>query len=48
VEKVAEDLRNGFISPDKAEKDYGVVVVSGSLMVDAQRTQERRARPALS
>jgi N-methylhydantoinase B len=46
IEKVAEDLRNGFISPEKAEKDYGVVVDKRSLIIDAERTQEQRARPA--
>ena len=48
VEKVTEDVRNGFLSPDKAEKDYGVVVDRRTLMVDTQRTQERRAHPVAS
>jgi N-methylhydantoinase B len=46
VEKVAEDLRNGFISLEKAEKDYAVVIDRRTLAVDAQLTQERRARMA--
>ena len=45
VENVTDYVRNGFISPDKAEKDYGVVVDRATLSVDIERTQERRARP---
>ena len=46
VEKIEEDLRNGFISPEKAEKDYGVVIDRRTRTVDTQVTQERRARLA--
>jgi N-methylhydantoinase B len=48
VEKVAEDLRNGLISPAKAEQDYGVAVDTQTLTVDSRRTQERRAHRAQS
>jgi N-methylhydantoinase B len=41
---VAEDLRNGFISPEKAENDYGIVIDSNTLSIDAERTSELRAR----
>jgi N-methylhydantoinase B len=44
VEKVAQDLRNGLISPEKANSDYGVVVDPRMLSVDAERTSELRAR----
>jgi N-methylhydantoinase B len=44
VEKVAQDLRNGLISPEKANSDYGVVVDPSTLSVDAERTSELRAR----
>jgi N-methylhydantoinase B len=44
VEKVAQDLRNGLISPEKANSDYGVVVDPRTLSVDAERTSELRAR----
>jgi N-methylhydantoinase B len=44
VEKVAQDLRNGLITPEKAQNDYGVVVDSSTLSVDAERTSELRAR----
>jgi N-methylhydantoinase B len=44
VENVAQDLRNGLISPEKANSDYGVVVDPRMLSVDAERTSELRAR----
>jgi N-methylhydantoinase B len=46
VEKVAEDLRNGLISPDKAERDYAVAADPATLAVDAERTRALRARRA--
>jgi N-methylhydantoinase B len=48
VENVVEDLRNGLISPEKAEEVYGVVVDRRTLTVDSRRTQERRVRSAPS
>jgi N-methylhydantoinase B len=42
--KVAEDLRNGLISPEKAQNDYGVVADPGTLAVDAEGTSRLRAR----
>ena len=44
VENVAEDLRNGLISPDKAERDYAVAADGATLAVDVERTRALRAR----
>ena len=44
VENVAEDLRNGLISPDKAERDYAVAADGATLAVDVDRTRALRAR----
>ncbi|MFD2239318.1 hydantoinase B/oxoprolinase family protein [Aureimonas populi] len=45
VEAVLEDVLGGFVSPERAERDYGVVVSRGE--VDEAATAARRAdRPA--
>lgn len=41
--KVADDIRNGLVSPAKAQADYGVVIDPNTLAVDLERTRERRA-----
>jgi N-methylhydantoinase B len=40
---VLRDVRNEFISPGKAEADYGVVIDTGAWHVDAPATKRRRA-----
>ena len=46
-ERVLDDVVNGFVSPTSAERDYGVVLGSDSLTVDANATARKRAkRPA--
>ena len=40
---VAQDVRNGIVSPEQAESAYGVVLTgAGAFEVDQQATQERR------
>jgi N-methylhydantoinase B/oxoprolinase/acetone carboxylase alpha subunit len=43
---VLADIREGFISPDVAERDYGVVLKreGDEFTVDAAATQARRAK----
>ncbi len=41
---VARDVRDGYVSRERAEVDYGVVLTEGSVEVDARRTAERRKR----
>jgi N-methylhydantoinase B len=45
-ERVLDDVRQGQVSPEAAERDYGVVVVRDGrdLVVDAAATQARRAK----
>lgn len=40
--KVIDDVRNGFVSPAKAERDYGVVIDPLTLAVDAEGSRRRR------
>jgi hypothetical protein len=40
---VAEDVRQGYVSAEEAEKLYGVVVDAKSYKVDAAATAKRRA-----
>ena len=42
-EAVAQDVRNGYVSVEKAREDYGVVVDPGSLIVDLVETEKIRA-----
>jgi N-methylhydantoinase B len=43
-ERVLEDVVNGLVSPEAAERDYGVVIAAGKL--DLERTDAiRRSRP---
>jgi len=44
AERVAADVRNGFVSRAAAEADYGVVFNEAGLAVDAAATAQRRAR----
>ena len=41
-----EDVREGAVSPDAAERDYGVVLNrdGGDFVVDAAAAQARRAK----
>jgi N-methylhydantoinase B len=41
---VARDVRDGYISRERAEADYAVVLMDGSCEVEARRTAERRKR----
>jgi N-methylhydantoinase B len=45
-ERVLTDVREGVVSPDVAERDYGVVVRrdGGDFVIDAAATQARRAK----
>lgn len=42
MEAVQEDVKDGYITVEMAEKDYGVVLDSGTLEVSGI-TEERRA-----
>ena len=42
AEKVAEEVRNGFISPEAAERDYGVIVDPETFELDAAKTAKLR------
>jgi N-methylhydantoinase B len=42
--KVAGDVRNGLVSIEKAEKDYGVAIDPQTFAVDLESTRHRRAR----
>ena len=43
-----DDVREGVLSPDAAERDYGVVIKrdGGNFVVDSAATQAKRAKPA--
>ena len=45
-ERVLADVREGVVSPEAAERDYGVVLKrdGGDFVVDAAATQARRAK----
>ena len=45
-ERVLDDVREGVVSPDAAEREYGVVLKrdGGDFVVDAASTQARRAK----
>jgi N-methylhydantoinase B len=45
-ERVLADVREGVVSPDAAEREYGVVLKrdGGDFVVDAAATQTRRAK----
>jgi len=42
--RVLKDVRNGFVSLEKAREDYGVVIDPVSLSVDAEETFKRRGQ----
>jgi N-methylhydantoinase B len=42
--RVASDVRNGFVSPGSALRDYGVVVDESTFEVDVTATAQRRVR----
>ena len=42
VEKVLKDVRNGFVSIEKAKKDYGVVVDPLTIRVEEEETRKLR------
>lgn len=46
IEKVLKDVRNGFVSIEKAKEDYGVVIDPLTLKVDEEETE--RLRPLRS
>ncbi len=43
VELVAEDVRQGYVTPEAAAELYGVVIDGKSFVVDAAATQKKRA-----
>jgi N-methylhydantoinase B len=47
-EAVEQDVRNGYVSLEKAREDYGVVVDPGSLKVDLAATEKVRAEESKS
>ena len=42
VDQVLEDVLNGYVSLQTAERDYGVVIDPSTMTVDVARTEERR------
>lgn len=48
VEKVVNDVLDGYISPERAESEYGVRFVEGTLDVDEASTQSSRQSMARS
>jgi N-methylhydantoinase B len=42
VEKVLKDVLNGFVSIEKSEKDYGVVVDPFTMKVEEEKTRKLR------
>jgi N-methylhydantoinase B len=42
VEKVLKDVRNGFVSIEKAKEDYGVVIDPLTYQINEEETQKRR------
>jgi N-methylhydantoinase B len=46
AKNVSEDVRNGLISTEKAQNDYGVAIDSRTLGVDVERTNQLRTRRA--
>ena len=47
-ERVAEDVRHGFVSIDGAKRDYGVVIDEESLEVNVGQTEKLRTEIACS
>ncbi len=43
IERVREDVRQGYVSLESAREDYGVVLDPGTLVVDGEATRARRA-----
>ncbi len=43
-ERVLADLREGYVSPEAAERDYGVVLTSDGSAVDAAATARKRSK----
>ena len=50
LERIEKDVRQGLISREQAEQEYGVVFADGTATIDASATERRRAeltgRPA--
>jgi N-methylhydantoinase B len=44
VEKVLKDVRNGFVSIEKAKEDYGVVIDPLTFQVDEEETRRLRGQ----
>jgi N-methylhydantoinase B len=42
VERIAEDVRQGYLSREQAEREYVVVLKDGAPEVDAERTRALR------
>ena len=41
--RIEEDVRQGFITREQAEEQYGVVFADGGVEIDRERTRARRA-----
>lgn len=46
MEKVREDVRQGYVSVKAAEELYGVIIDPVSFIVDVRATEKRRAEMA--
>jgi len=44
VERVADDVADGFVTVAGARNDYGVIIAADTLVVDVAATEEERAR----
>jgi N-methylhydantoinase B len=44
VEKVLKDVRNGFVSIEKAKEDYGVVIDPLTYEVNGEETRRLRGQ----
>jgi N-methylhydantoinase B len=42
-EAVATDVRNGYVSIEKAREDYGVAIDPESMIVDPEKTERLRS-----
>jgi N-methylhydantoinase B len=43
LDAVRDDIANGVISPEAARRDYGVIISSGSAVIDLEATRQERA-----
>ena len=46
AEAVLHDVRQGYVSPEAAARNYGVVLIEGASAIDQAATRQRRAEMA--